>query len=146
LATIKLRDRDAIIAADNIIFRVYELYGQLGLIALAILAFLVLLGCVWFLKYAKTRINQGERSRLNRGTFVVAVILFFFGEAYLTGIIVRNFLVLLLLPFVTLLAIQYGVTLAYFVFMIFFTRIELKWLIYANRRKRGLETNSKNFL
>jgi len=37
---------------------------------------------------------------------VVAVNLFFFGEVYLTGIIVQNFLVLLLLPSLTLLAIQ----------------------------------------
>jgi len=108
---------------------VYERYGQIGLVALAILAFLVLLGCVWSLKYAKTRINQGERSKLNRGAFVVAANLFFFGEAYLTGIIVRNFLVLHLLPSLTLLIIQYGVPITYFVSAILFTRTEMKRLI-----------------
>jgi len=109
--------------------QVYEQYGQFGLIALAILAFLVLLGCVWFLKYAKTRINQGERSKPNRVALVVAVNLFFFGEAYLTGIIVQNFLVLLLLPSPTRLVIPYGVTSAYFVSVTFFTRTEMKQLI-----------------
>ena len=108
---------------------VYERYGQFGLIALSIFAFFVSLGCVWFLRYAKTRINQGEKSKLNRVALVVAVNLFFFGEAYLTGIIVQDFLVMLLLPSLTLLAIQCGVTFAYFVSVSFFTRTEMKRLI-----------------
>jgi len=108
---------------------VYERYGQFRLIALSIFAFFALLGCVWFLKYAKTRIKQGETSKPNRGALVVAVNLFLFGEAYLTGIIVQNFLVPLQLPSLTLFAIQYGVTLAYFVSVSFFTRTEMKQLI-----------------
>ena len=40
---------------------VYEQYGQRGLIALTIFSFFVSLGCIWFLRYAKTRINQGGR-------------------------------------------------------------------------------------
>ena len=39
---------------------VYEQYGQLGLMALTIFAFFVSLGCIWFLRYAKTRIIHGE--------------------------------------------------------------------------------------
>jgi hypothetical protein len=50
---------------------VYEQYGQLGLIALTIFSFFVSLGCIWFLRYAKTRINQGEGSKLNRVALVV---------------------------------------------------------------------------
>jgi len=38
---------------------VYEHYGHLGLVALTIFAFFVSFGCVWFLRYAKTRIRQG---------------------------------------------------------------------------------------
>lgn len=108
---------------------VYEQYGQIGLIALSIFVFLVLLGCVWFLKYAKTRIKQGERSKPNRVALVVAITLFFFGEAFLTGIIARNFLVLLFLPSLTLVAIQHTVTLVYFVLVCFFSRTEMKRLI-----------------
>jgi hypothetical protein len=91
-------------------------------------AFFALFGCVWFLRYAKTRIKQGERSKPNRAALVVAVNLFFFGEAYLTGIIVQNFLVLFLLPSLTLFAIQYGLTLAYFLSAMFFTRTDMKRL------------------
>jgi len=50
---------------------VYEQYGHLGLIALAIFSFFVSLGCICFLRYAKTRINQGEGSKLNRVALVV---------------------------------------------------------------------------
>ena len=108
---------------------VYERYGQFGLVALSIFAFFALFGCVWFLKYAKTRINQGETTKLNRRALVVAVNLFFLGEAFLTGVIVQNFLGLLLLPSITLLVIQYGITLAYFVSVSIFTRTEMKQLI-----------------
>jgi len=108
---------------------VYEQYGQFGLIALAIFAFFALLGCIWFLRYAKTRIFQGEASKPNRVALVVAVNLFFFGEGYLTGVIIQNFLVFLLLSSLTLLAIKYGVTCACFVAAIFFTRTEMKQLI-----------------
>ena len=54
---------------------VYEQYGQPGLIALTIFSFFVSLGCIWFLRYAKTRIIHGEGSKLNRVALVVAVIL-----------------------------------------------------------------------
>jgi len=50
---------------------VYEQYGQLGLIALTIFSFFVSLGCVWFLRYAKTRVIHGEGSKLNRVALVV---------------------------------------------------------------------------
>ena len=108
---------------------VYEQYGQLGLIALAIFSLFVSLGCIWFLKYAKTRIRQGERSKLNRVAMVYAVNFFFLGEAYIMGVVVQNFLVPLPLPSFTLLAIQYGVTFACFVSIGFFTRTEIKQLI-----------------
>ena len=39
---------------------VYEQYGQLGLVALTIFSFFASLGCVWFLRYAKRRVVQGE--------------------------------------------------------------------------------------
>jgi len=108
---------------------VYEQYGQLGLIALTIFAFFASLGCVWFLRYAKTRITQGEASKPNRVALVVAVNFFFLGEAYLTGVVIQNFLVPLLLPSLVLLAIQYGVASAYFVSVSLFTRTEMKQLI-----------------
>jgi len=108
---------------------VYEQYGQLGLIALTIFAFFVSLGCVWFLKYAKKRIIQGERSKLNRVVLVYGVLFFFLLEAYIVGVVVQNFLVPLLLPPLKLLAIQYTVTLAYFVSVIFFTRTEMKQIV-----------------
>jgi len=108
---------------------VYEHYEQLGLIALTIFSFFVSLGCVWFLKYAKKRIIQGERSKLNRVVLVYAVLFFFFLEAFLMGVIVQNFLVPLLSPSLTLFATQYGVTLAYFMSAIFLTRKEMKRLI-----------------
>jgi len=50
---------------------VYEQYGHLGLIALTIFSFFVSLGCIWFLRYAKTRIIHGEGSKLNRVALVV---------------------------------------------------------------------------
>jgi len=108
---------------------VYEQYGQLGLIAITIFAFLVSLGCVWFLRYAKRRVVQGEGSKLNRVALLYGVFLFFFLEAYIMGVIVQNFLVPLQLPSLTLFAIQYGVTLAYFVSALFLTRTEIKQLI-----------------
>ena len=108
---------------------VYERYGQFGLVALSIFAFFALLGCVWFIKYAKKRIKQGERTKPNRVALIVAVNLFFFGEAYLTGIIVQNFLALLLSPSPTRLVITYGVAIAYFVAVSFFTRTEMKQLV-----------------
>ena len=60
---------------------VYEQYGQLGLIALTIFAFFVSLGCVWFLRYAKRRVVQGEGSKLNRVALVYGVLFFFLLEA-----------------------------------------------------------------
>jgi len=108
---------------------VYEQYGQLGLIALTIFSFFVSLGCIWFLRYAKTRIIHGEGSKLNRVALAVAVNFFFLGEAYIMGVAVQNFLVPLPLPSFMLLAIQYGVTLAYLVSVSFFTRTEMKRLI-----------------
>jgi hypothetical protein len=115
---------------DPIAGPVYEQYGQLGLIALTIFSFFVSLGCIWFLRYAKTRIIHGERSKLNRIALVVAVNFFFLGEAYIMGVVVQNFLVPPPLPSMTLLAIQYGVTLAYFVSVSFFTRTEMKQFIW----------------
>jgi len=108
---------------------VYEKYGQLGLIALTIFSFFASLGCSWFLRYAKRRIIQGEGSKLNRVVLVYGVNFFFLLEAYIMGVVVQNFLVPLLLPSLTLFAIQYGVTLAYFVSAIFFTLTEMKQLI-----------------
>ena len=108
---------------------VYEQYGQPGLIALTIFAFFVSLGCVWFLRYAKRKVTQSERSKLNRVALVCAVLFFFLLGAYIMGVVVQNFLVPLLLPSLTLLAIQYGVTLAYFGSISFFTRTEMKRLI-----------------
>ena len=108
---------------------VYEQYGQLGLIALTIFSFFVSFGCVWFLRYAKTRIIQGEASKLNRVVIVYAVLFFFLLEAYIMGVVVQNFLVPPPLPSFILLAIQYGVTLAYFVAVSFFTRTEMKRVI-----------------
>ena len=108
---------------------VYEQYGQLGLIALTIFAFFVSLGCVWFLRYAKRRVVQGEGSKLNRVALVYAVLFFFLLEAYIVGVVVQNFLVPLLLPSLMLFVVQYGVTLTYFVSAIFFTRTEMKQLI-----------------
>ena len=58
-----------------------------------------------------------------------AVLFFFLLEAYIIGVVVQNFLVPLHLPPLPLLAIQYGVTLAYLVSAIFFTRTEMKRLI-----------------
>jgi len=109
---------------------VYEQYGQLGLIALTIFSFFASLGCIWFLRYAKTRIIHGEGSKLNRVALMVAIIFFFLGEAYIIGVVVQNFLVPSPLPSMTLLAIQYGVTLAYFVSVSFFTRTEMKQFIW----------------
>jgi hypothetical protein len=108
---------------------VYEQYGQPGLIALTIISFFASLGCIWFLRYAKTRITQGEGTKLNRVGLAVAVNFFFLGEAYIMGVVVQNFLVPRPMPSLTLLTIQYGVTLAYFVSAIFFTRTEMKQLI-----------------
>jgi len=108
---------------------VYEQYGHLGLIALTIFSFFISFGCVYFLRYAKRRIRQGEKSKLNRVAMVYAILFFFFLEAYIMGVIVQNFLVPLLTPSLTLFAIQYGVTLTYFVSAIFFTRTEMKQLI-----------------
>ena len=51
------------------------------------------------------------------------------------GVVVQNFLVPLLSPSLTPSAIQYGVTFAYFVSVIFFTRTEMKRL--ARARKEG---------
>jgi len=108
---------------------VYEQYGQLGLIALTIFSFFVSLGCVWFLRYAKKRIIQGEGSKLNRVALVVAVLFFFLLEAYIMGVVVQNFLVPPPLPPLPLLAIQYGLTLACFASVSFFAREEMKRLI-----------------
>jgi len=108
---------------------VYERYGQPGLIALTIFAFFVSLGCVWFLRHAKRRVIEGERSKLNRVVLVYGVLFFFLLEAYIVGVVVQNFLVPLLLPSLMLFVVQYGVTLTYFVSAIFFTRTEMKQLI-----------------
>jgi len=115
---------------------VYEQYGQLGLIALTICSFFASLGCFWFLRYAKRRIRQGERSKLNRVVLVYGVLFFFLLEAYIMGVVVQNFLVPLLSPSLTLFAIQYGVTFAYFVSVIFFTRTEMKQFIRDQRAQR----------
>jgi len=96
---------------------------------MTIFSFFVSLGCIWFLRYAKRRVVQGEGSKLNRVVLVVAVNFFFLGEAYIMGVVFQNFLVPLLLPSQKLLAIQYGVTLAYFVPIILLTRTEMKQLI-----------------
>jgi len=108
---------------------VYERYGQLGLIALTIFSFFVSLGCVWFLRYARRRIIQGEGSKLNRVVLLYGVLFFFLLEAYIMRVVVQNLFVPLLMPSLTLFAIQYGVTLAYFVSASFFTRTEMKQLI-----------------
>jgi hypothetical protein len=108
---------------------VYEQYGQPGLIALTIFSLFVSLGCVWFLKYAKTRINQGEGSKPNRVALIVAVNFFFLGEAYIMGVVIQNFLVPLPLPSFILLAIQSGVAFTYFVAVSLFTRTEMKQLM-----------------
>jgi len=108
---------------------VYEQYGPPGLIALTIFAFFASLGCVWFLRYAKRRVVQGEGSKLNRVVLVYGVLFFFLLEAYIVGVVVQNFLVPLLSPSLTLFAIQYGVTFTYFVSAIFFTLTEMKQLI-----------------
>jgi len=108
---------------------VYEQYGQLGLIALTIFSFFVSLGCVWFIRYAKRRVVQEKLSKLNRIVLVYGVLFFFLLEAYIMGVVVQNFLVPLLSPSLTLFAIQYGVTFAYFVSAILFTRTEMKRLI-----------------
>ena len=108
---------------------VYEQYGHLGLMALTIFAFFVCLGCVWFLRYAKRRVRQGERSKLNRVAMVYAILFFFFLEAYILGVVVQNFLVPVKLSSITLFVTQYGVTLAYFAGIIFFTRKEMKHLM-----------------
>jgi len=107
----------------------YRQYGQLGLLALTIFSFFASLGCVWFLRYAKRRVVQGERSKLNRVVLVYGILLFFLLEAFLMGVVVQNFLVPLLSPSLTLFAIQYGVTLTYFVAVSFFARTEMKQLI-----------------
>jgi hypothetical protein len=108
---------------------VYEQYGQLGLIALTIFSFFVSLGCVWFLRYGKKRVVQGEGSKLYRIVIVYAVLFFFLLEAYIIGVVIQDFLVPLLLPSLTLFVIQYGVTLPYFVSALFFTLTEMKQLI-----------------
>jgi hypothetical protein len=108
---------------------VYEQYGHLGLIALTIFSFFVSLGCVWFLRYAKRRVAQGEGSRLNRVVLMYAILFFFLLEAYIMGVVVQNFLIPILSPSLTLFAIQYGVTLTYFASAIFLTRNEMKRLI-----------------
>jgi len=105
---------------------VYERYGQFGLVVLTIFSFFASLGCVWFLRYAKRRIIQEKSSKLNRVVLVYGVNFFFLLEAYIMGVVVQNFLVPLLLPSLTLFAIQYGVTTAYFVSAILFTRTEMK--------------------
>jgi hypothetical protein len=61
--------------------------------------------------------------------FEVGEDFFFPFVVVLTGIIVHNFFVLLLWSSRALLAIQYGVTLAYFVSAVFFARTEVKRLI-----------------
>ena len=114
---------------DLIAGPVYEQYGQLGLIALTIFSFFVSLGCVWFIRYAKRRVVQEKLSKLNRIVLVYGVLFFFLLEAYIMGVVVHNFLVPLLSPSLTLFAIQYGVTFAYFVSAILFTRTEMKRLI-----------------
>ena len=108
---------------------VYERYGELGLVSLSIFTFFVLLGCVWFLRFAKRRFSQDRVSKLHRVVLVYAVNFFFLLEAYLMGVAVQNILVPLLLPSLALLAIQYGVTLAYLVSVSSFTRTEMKQLI-----------------
>ena len=108
---------------------IYELYGETGLVALTIFAFLVLLGGVWFLSFTKRNYTQEQVPKIKLVVLVASVIFFYLGEAYLMGVIIQNFLVPLSLPLQTLLAIQYAVTFAYFVFVIFFTRTEMKQLI-----------------
>lgn len=103
---------------------VYEQNEQPELIALTIFSFFASLGCVWFLRHAKRRVVQGEGSKPNRVSPVYAI-LFFFLEAYIMGVVVQNFLVPFLSSSLTLFAIQYGVTLAYFVSVILFARAEV---------------------
>jgi len=81
---------------------------------------------VWFLRYARRRVVQGEGSKLNRVALLYAVLFFFLLEAYVMGVVVQNFLVPLLSPSLTLLVIQYGVTFAYFVSVSF---------LYSNRNE-----------
>jgi len=108
---------------------VYELYGETGLVALTIFAFFVLLGGVWFLSFTKRNYTQEQVPKIKLVVLVASVILFFLGEAYLMGVTIQNFLVPLLLPSLTLLTIQHGVTLTYFVSAIFFTRTEMRQLM-----------------
>lgn len=108
---------------------IYEQYGKPGLVVLSIFTFFAFLVFVWLFGYAKKRITQGQSSKLHRVVLVVLVIFFFWGEAYLTGVVIQNFLVPLRLPSLTLLAIQYGVAFTYFVSVSFFTRTEMKRLM-----------------
>jgi len=81
------------------------------------------------LRLVKRRLTQEQVPKIELVILVGSVIFFYLAEAYLIGVIIQNFLVPLSLPLQTLLAIQYAVTLAYFVFVIFFTRTEMKQLI-----------------
>jgi hypothetical protein len=67
---------------------------------------------------------------------VYAILFFFFLEAYIMGVVVQNFLLPLPLPSLTLFAIQYGLTLAYFVAVSFFTRTEMKQLMRDQARAK----------
>jgi hypothetical protein len=108
---------------------VFERYGQLGLVVLAVFTSLVCLIYMLFLRFARRRFAHEQPSKLHRLFLAVSVYFFFYIEAFFMGVFVQNLLVPLLLPFLTLLAIQYGVTLTLFVFVIFFTRTEMKRLI-----------------
>ena len=107
----------------------YEQYGELGLVALSIFTSFVCLISVLILRLAKRKLTQEQVPKIELVILVGSVIFFFLGEAYLMGVIIQNFLVPLSLPLQTLLAVQYGVTVAYFVLVTFFTRTEMKQII-----------------
>jgi len=108
---------------------IYEQYGELGLVALSVVTSLVCLISVWLIRLAKRRLSQEQVPKIELVILVASVIFFYLAEAYLIGVVIQNFLVPLSLPLQTLLAIQYAVTFAYFVFVILFTRTEMKQLI-----------------
>jgi hypothetical protein len=108
---------------------IYEQYGELGLVALSIFTSFVCLTSVLMLRLAKRRLTQEQVPKIELVILVGSVFFFFLGEAYLMGVIIQNLLVPLSLRLQTLVTIQYTVTLAYFVFVIFFTRTEMKQII-----------------
>jgi len=106
---------------------IYEQYGELGLIALSSFMVPVLLVCVWFVRFGKTKCIQGQASKRERSLLAVAFKFFFAMEGYWMAIIITN----LILPptLLILLAIWCGVTFAYFVLVNFFTQAEMRRLI-----------------